>query len=162
MRLIVTRPALVAATLLLSLAAAKPPSALDIILERADVTSVSRIDVLRTNPWIATIVAVRPQGINLSFADRATIGTLDRSGMAAVFGALRNSAILGNRCYEARYTYETFPVAWGVQLFDKGGRELGAIYLAGSGVCAAAHGKVFGIDPSLAIFLRRYFSFMNY
>ena len=41
--------------------------------------------------------------------------TLDKSGMAAVVGALRNSVIFGNRCYEASYTYDTFPVAWGVQ-----------------------------------------------
>src|SRR5580700_1296689 len=155
------RLTLMTATLLLSLAATSRPSALDTTLGSTDLASISQIDVLRTNPWIATVVAVRPQGINSSYADRATIGTLDKSGMAAVVGALRNSVILGNRCYEASYTYDTFPVAWGVQLLDNARRELGAIYLTGSGVCAAAHGEVFGIDPSLAIFLRRYFSFMN-
>jgi hypothetical protein len=150
------------ATGLLQLGVASPQPVLKSMLREVSPESVVKIEVLRINPWIAGVVAVRPSGIQDSNADRAIVTKLDSTGVTAIMNALGDSAVLGKRCYSGNYTYESFPVGWAVLLFDAAGHEVGSIFLTESGVCAATPGDVFGIDPSLVIFLRRYFAFMNY
>lgn len=150
------------ATGLFQLGVTSPQSVMVSMLRGVDPGSVAKVEILRVNPWIARVIAVRPSGIQNSSADRAIVTKFDSSGIAMIMDALRGSALLGKRCYSGNYTYDSFPVGWAVMLFDAGGRDLGSIFLTESGVCAAVAGDVYGVDPSLAIFLRRYFAFMNY
>lgn len=125
-------------------------------------TQISKIVVMRVDPWIGRVISVRPDTVSQSFDDEAVVGTESgiRTTAADLYETLGSTADFGP-CGE-RYSYRLFPVAWAVVVYGNNGASLGALYLTEDGHCVAIDGQVHSIDPTLIIFLRRRFSFMNF
>lgn len=58
----------------------QPSSVLKVALPDSNLAKLARVDVLRINPWLGRVIAVRPSHAADSYADRATVTYLDRNG----------------------------------------------------------------------------------
>lgn len=132
-------------------------------LLRVDRTEITKAEILRVNPWLETIIAVTPKSIERDYSLKAVVTGKDATGLGAVVDALWGLKLDGKGCYgHSGYTAEGFPASWAVILYDASNSRLGAVYLSNDGLCSVVDGDVYSLDPSLVIFLRRNFSFMNF
>lgn len=156
----------VALTLLLAQAATKPttthPSLLSLALPRKAAMSASKVEVLRVNPWIDYITAIRPSSVEQAAAVKVVMTHADHFGIATITDELDQDEVLEPGCGAEHYTPETFPVSWAIRYFDENDNDIGSIYLAANGLCVLAGKAVYSIDPTLLVFLERTYGPLNF
>jgi len=126
-----------------------------------DKSDIVRVRVLRVNPEMDFALTITPSSIERDFSLEATVTDKDSMGLDNIKAALWNVTIYAHGCKGVNYTAKTFPAFWAVLLFDDSGIMRSAIYLSNDGHCSVVANHLYALDPTLIIFLRRYFGFMN-
>jgi hypothetical protein len=137
-------------------------SLLDLALNGSAATEISRVEVLRINPWVMRVVAVRPWDVGATAAAEAIVRDRDSFGMTSFTAELKQLSVSDEGCGDMTYTYDTFPVAWAIQMYNSTNVSIGSIYLTESGTCILVGRKIYTMDPRLLVFLRRQFNFLNF
>jgi hypothetical protein len=130
------------------------------VLGDHEFSEVASFTVLRSSPWVSRSLTVTPERIVDSYTAMAAIKKGDAVALRQLNDALKSAGV--DSCYGENYSFKGFPASWALLLYDATGKTIGALYLDERGLCAAVDGKVIGVEPSLIIYLRRTFAFMNY
>jgi len=153
---------LLAVTLLGAVPNAAPAGHSLLTVMGTEKAGVQRVSVLRVDPWLQPIQTITPTRVEHAFSQEAVITNVDEASLNSIVDALSNATVYGNGCYNKDYTVAGFRVGWALLLYGDSSRRVGAVYLSENGLCAIISNKLYDVDPSLLIFLRRTFSFMNY
>jgi hypothetical protein len=146
----------------------RPASLWEAIFGPDATPQISRVVVIRINPWISKALDPTPHSFELGQAGAAdsTATMTDSAGITALESELRGAGIGSEGCYGTQYTAKYLPVSWAIFFYTDRYTDtsrIGGLYLTLDGLCVSTGTKLYNVDPQIiSLYLKRNFSFMNF